>query len=135
MASSPTKLPSHCDADHKSKAEHDKETAQTLLSGDKFPDWVITCSFYFALHCVDTYAHRHGVQDFKPRPNEKISPHKKRELYVWNVLRSYFNSYKRLLDVSIQARYDPQYFTLVNKYAPKIPKKLFKEAESFMKLL
>ena len=135
MASSPTKVPSNCDTDHKSKAEHDKETAQILLNNGKFPDWVITCSFYFALHCVDAYAHKHGVQDFKPALGERISAHKKRERYVWNALRSYFNSYSRLLDVSTQARYDPQYFTLVSKYAPKVPEKLFKEAELFTKLL
>jgi len=105
--------PRHGDSDHISKAEHDKCLAETLLAEGKFPDWVITCSFYLALHCVDAYAHRQSITNFLPAPEEKLSVHGKRERFVKAQLNNCFFKYKWLHDRSNQARYDPQYFKLM----------------------
>jgi hypothetical protein len=105
--------PRHGDAEHASKAEHDKCLAEMLLANGKFPDWVITSSFYLALHCVDAYAHRLGIRDFMPAKEEKLSVHGKRERFVKANLNNHFIKYKWLHDRSNQARYDPLYFKLM----------------------
>jgi len=105
--------PRHGDAEHMSKAEHDKCLAEALLTDGKFPDWVITCSFYLALHCVDAYAHTQGVTDFIPKPGEKLTVHGKRERFVKDKLNNCFFHYKWLHDRSNQARYDPLYYKLM----------------------
>lgn len=105
--------PRHGDVEHALKAEHDKCLAEVLLADGKFPDWVTTCSFYLALHCVDAYAHRQGIKDFLPAKGEKLSVHGKRERFVKDKLNKHFISYKWLHDRSNQARYDPLYFRLM----------------------
>jgi hypothetical protein len=124
-------LSSHSDVDHRSKADHDLKVAEQLLTDGHYPDWVITCSFYTALHCVDAYAHKLGIASFDPKLGEKLSAHSKRERFVKNQLTKYFVSYKRLHDRSSQARYDPQYFKLMY---PSIPVAAVKEAKTFFAL-
>lgn len=103
----------HNDADHEEKAGHDKDLAERLFKDGSFPDWVIVSSFYFALHCVDAYAHRHKVRSFESGPDENISPHGKRIRFIKRNLKEFFSSYGRLFSRCHQCRYDPQYFKLV----------------------
>ena len=121
----------HDNTDHKAKADHDLKTAEFLLADGHHPDWVITCSFYTALHCVDAYAHKLGIASFEPRLGENLSAHSKRERFVKNQLNSYFVSYKRLRDRSTQARYDPQYFKLM---LSNVPISAVKDAKNFFSL-
>jgi hypothetical protein len=122
----------HGENEHKIKANHDKEVADFLLNTRKYPDWVVTCSFYIALHCVDAFAHRNGIRTFDPGLDEDITAHRKRELYVRKDLKTYFNIYKKLHDRSNQARYDPKYFQLIPTY---LPAQMVKLAEKFLALL
>lgn len=115
--------------EHKCKADHDKNVAELLLTNGNFPDWVITCSFYLALHSVDAYAHKLGVHSFDPAPDEQKTPHGKREYFVRINLRLFFNSYCRLRDRSEQARYDPLYYKLMLK---TVPESSLKEAKAFL---
>ena len=86
---------SHNQADHKDKACHDLKIAEQLLADGHYPDWVITCSFYTALHCVDAYAHKLGINSFEPKLGEKLSAHNKRERFVFSQLNQLFSNYKR----------------------------------------
>lgn len=129
--STSTGIASHGIAEHKTKAEHDLKIAQLLLDKGDFLDWVITCSFYSAMHCVDAYAHKCGVTSFKPRLGEKTNAHRKRMRFVNNYLKHLFINYKRLFDRSTQARYDPQYFKLMY---PKIPCSAVNDAKSFFSI-
>jgi hypothetical protein len=86
----------HSSEEHKEKANHDKELAETLFKNGGFPDWVVTCSFYFALHCVDAYAHRLGIKSFEPELDENMTPHGKRIRFVKNNLNAYFGWYNTL---------------------------------------
>ncbi len=104
--------PRHGEAEHMQKADHDRCLAEALSTDGKFPDWVITCSFYVALHCVDAYAHTQGVT-FVAVQGEKLSLHGKRERFVKAKLNNHFINYKWLHDRSNQARYDPSYFKLM----------------------
>jgi hypothetical protein len=121
----------HTDKDHKNKAEHDLKIAEQLLADGNYPDWVITCSFYTALHFVDAYAHKLGITSFEPRLGEKMSSHGKRLRFVSNQLRQSFSSYKRLYDRCRQARYDPQYYKLM---MTNVPVSAVKDARTFSTL-
>jgi len=121
----------HDGKDHKNKAEHDLKTAELLLAEGDYPDWVITCSFYTALHFVDAYAHKLGIASFEPRLGEKMTPHSKRIRFVSTNLRQFFSSYKRLYDRCNQARYDPQYFKLM---MTNVPISAVKDAKFFTTL-
>jgi hypothetical protein len=121
----------HGGTDHKAKADHDLKTAELLLAEGNHPDWVVTCSFYTALHCVDAYAHKLGITSFDPKPEEKLTAHSKRERFVKNNMQTYFGYYKWLHDRSTQARYDPQYFKLM---FANVPSSAVKDAKIFVGL-
>jgi hypothetical protein len=121
----------HNSLDHKGKADHDLKIAEHLLVEGHYPDWVVICCFYTALHCVDAYAHKLGIISFEPKLGEKLSAHGKRERFVRSNLSSFFISYKRLHDRSTQARYDPQYYRLM---MPNIPSSAVKDAKTFATL-
>jgi hypothetical protein len=120
---------SHDSDAHKNKARHDEALAQRLCENNNFPDWSIVCSFYFALHCVDAYAHKLGIKTFEPGPDEKISAHGKRRRFVRNNLRNLFSSYGKLYSRSEQCRYDPVYYKLISE---KLPEKMLEEAKKFL---
>lgn len=126
--SSPYGQAQHDDKDHKSKAEHDLKIAEFLLTDGNYPDWVITCSFYTALHFVDAYAHKLGITSFEPRLGEKMTAHGKRIRFVNNELRRSFSNYKRLYDRCHQARYDPQYYKAM---LPNVPSSAVRDAKVF----
>ena len=123
----------HGKKEHTEKAIHDKQLVELLLENKIFPDWVLTCSFYFALHCVDSHAHKLGIKSFEPGLNENISAHRKREIFVKRTLsREIFHWFKKLKDRSYQSRYDPKYFQLI---PPTYPGQLFGNIQCFLKLL
>jgi len=97
-------------SDHEDKAEHDLNLSHSLLKLNEHLDWCITSAFYFALHCVDCYAKKHGINSFRPNRNETISAHRKRINYVNSDINPLFTTYKRIYDRSMQCRYDPTYF-------------------------
>jgi len=107
-------------SDHMDKAEHDLTLSHSLLTTQSYLDWCITSLFYFALHCVDCYAKKHGVQTFIPRRNEGISAHRKRINYVNTHLKGLFTTYTRIYDRSMQSRYDPTYYQYVTDSNAKI---------------
>jgi len=117
--------------DHKGKAEHDLKIAEFLLADGNYPDWVITCSFYTAVHYVDAYAHKLGINSFEPKLGERITAHGKRMRFVKNQLNQFFIGYKRLYDRCIQSRYDPQYYRLMPTSYPSLA---VKDAKNFTTL-
>jgi hypothetical protein len=121
----------HNGKDHKNKAEHDLKIAEFLLTDGNYPDWVITCCFYTALHSVDAYAHKLGVTSFEPRLYEQTTAHGKRIRFVRDRLRPFFVKYKRLYDRCRQARYDPKYYQLM---MPNVPSSAVKDARAFVAL-
>lgn len=126
------KIAPHEDESHEEKALHDKKIAEKLSDEDDCLDWVVICTFYYALHCIDAHAHRHGRITFESGPDENISPHTKRSLYVWNHLKSFFFIYRKLYSKGWQSRYDPQYF----KNVPEVYcKRLLEASNKFQDLL
>jgi hypothetical protein len=119
----------HGFGEHKQKAEHDRDLAERLYQESVFPDWVVTCSFYCALHSVDAYAHKLGIETFEPKPDEKTNAHRKRLRFVQSSLQVYFGRYNILLNRSEQCRYDPDYFRLMPK---SLPETMLKLAEQFL---
>jgi hypothetical protein len=117
----------HNDKDHK-KAEHDLKIAEFLLADGNYPDWVITCCFYTALHYVDAYAHKLGIESFDPKLGERKTTHGKRIRFVKYNLKDFFVRYKKLYDRCLQVRYDPKYYKLM---FPNIPGSALKAARTF----
>ena len=100
-------------SDQIEKAEHDLLLSDELLQSGSYLDWCLICLFYFALHCVNAHASSQGITSFKPRKEEKKSEHGKRIRYVNNNMRGVFAIYNRLFNRSVQCRYDPQYFKML----------------------
>ncbi len=124
----------HGTEEHKQKAAHDKNLAEKLQCDKTFPDWVVTCSFYSALHCIDAYAHKSipNFPGFEPNPGEHTGAHRKREIFVERNLRPLFGSYEILRNRCDQCRYDPEYYRLM---LPIVPSTMLKLAEQFFKLV
>lgn len=119
----------HGPEEHKQKATHDKDLAEKLHHDNIFLDWVVTCSFYSALHCVDAYAHKLGIKSFEPGPDENTTAHRKRERFVEHNLKSLFGSYEILRNHCDQCRYDPEYYRLMR---PIVPNTMLKLAGQFL---
>ena len=100
---------------HIDKAKHNTEFSASLLE-TKFKDWLITGSFYIALHYVDAHAAKNKVK-FQYLPGEETL-HGLRRRYVRAKLRHLFTSYERLFQESMNARYDPIYLKRI-KFDPK----------------
>jgi hypothetical protein len=133
LATSPV-TKKHGAEEHKQKAIHDKDLAEKLQHDNAFPDWVVTCSFYSALHCIDAYAHKLGKHDsFEAGPDENIGAHTKRAIFVDRTLgREFFGSYNTLRSHCDQCRYDPKYYKLM---LPIVPNTMLKLAQKFLKLV
>ena len=112
---------------HIEKAKHNTEFSMSLLE-TKFKDWLITGSFYIALHYVDAHATKNKVK-FEYLPGEETM-HGLRRRYVRRKLRDLFTWYERLFQESMNARYDPIYLKRI-KYNPK---GLFELALKFEKI-
>lgn len=101
----------HTAEDHINKLKHDCDLAQELAEKEDYYDWTITCAFYYAVHCVEAYAHKIGKErELLGELGDEESLHRKRERFVYKHLRDYFGIYRRLYDKSRQSRYDPTYF-------------------------
>lgn len=114
---------------HQEKAHHDKDLAENLHNQKVFPDWVVTCSFYSALYCVDAYAHKLGITSFEPAIDEKLSAHQKRLRFVNSSLTEFFGFYETLYNRCRQCRYDPAYYNLM---LPIVPETMLKLANKFL---
>lgn len=100
---------------HTEKAKHNTEFSASLLE-TKFKDWLITGSFYIALHYVDAHAIKNNIK-FEHLPGEETM-HGLRIRYVRKKLRDFFSKYERLFQESMNARYDPLYLKRI-RYDPK----------------
>jgi len=108
--------PKHEMSDHLRKSEHDCDLAQQLSIREDYCDWTIICCFYFAVHCVEAYAHKIGRErELLGGLGDEESLHRKRERFVQHRLKDYFSIYRRLYDKSRRARYDPTYFEQIRQ--------------------
>ena len=103
----------HTAEDHVRKLKHDCKLAQKLAEGEEYCDWTIICTFYFAVHCIEAYAHKKRLERFLKynshgRGNQNL--HQLRQRFVDEYLPKYFTLYIRLYDKSRASRYDPKYF-------------------------
>lgn len=72
--------PKHSWEDHKKKSDHDRKLAQELSVKEEYCDWTIICAFYFAVHCVEAYAHKIGKErELVGEIWDEESLHRKRE--------------------------------------------------------
>lgn len=126
----------HTYSDHKNKAKHDWKLASNLESKQEFCDWTITCAFYYAVHCVEAYAHKKNKErELMPRGSwDDESQHLKRKKFVQKNLQDFFTMYCKLYDKSRCCRYDPKYFDAISKNKVYI-KKLMECTQIFNKLL
>lgn len=121
--------------DHLRKSEHDCDLAQQLSTTEDYYDWTIICCFYFAVHCVEAYAHKIGKErELRSDLGDEESLHRKRERFVRNHLEPYFAIYRRLYDKSRQARYDPTYYEKISQQKG-YHKRLLKSAQKLKQIL
>lgn len=121
---------------HKAQASHNYDFVQSLSPAKpQFPDWVITGSFYMALHCVNAHAAKKGFK-WKRYPKDspfKISRHTQALRYIKKKLgMALFKDYFRLFQECWSARYDP--FFLQRIHSSK-PGRLFKLAVKLLKIV
>lgn len=103
--------PKHTADDHIKKLKHDCNVAQKLAGEEDCYDWTIICTFYYAIHCVEAYAHQIGKErELVGEIWDETSLHRKRERFVRKYLKDYFTIYERLYEKSRKSRYDPTYF-------------------------
>lgn len=107
----------HTVEDHITKMQHDCGLAQQLAEGEEYYDWTITCTFYFAVHCIEAYAHKHHLEQLleNTHPSRNESLHLIRQRFVNNYLPNFFSIYMRLYEKSRNSRYDPTYFKKISK--------------------
>lgn len=79
-------------------AEHNEKVCRFLKKKPDFSDWIITVTFYAALHYVE-----HKLLSDHKIKNSKS--HKKRKAVVQKNLPNIFGEYSHLLDMSQNARY------------------------------
>jgi len=117
------------------KSNHDCKLAQELCANEEYCDWTIVCAFYFAVHCVEAYAHKiRKERELLSGILDEESLHRKRERFVRNYLKDYFGIYRRLYDKSRQSRYDPTYFEKIRK-VKGYHKRLLEKAEKLKAVL
>lgn len=127
----------HTADDHIRKLNHDCALAEELAEKDDYYDWTITYAFYFAIHCIEAYAHQHGQEaELKQRgldENEE-SLHRVRERYVRKHLRGHYGAYEALYKKSRKSRYDPTYFEKISKVVD-YHKRLLESAQKMKTIL
>jgi hypothetical protein len=120
----------------KRQASSDHAAALLLdAKNSKFPDWIVTISFYMALHMVNAHAAQAGWkwQKFRKNDPHKISRHSQTLRYVSITFgRIIFRKYNRLYSECWSARYDPFYLRNTN---PSDAAELFKVAEELMQIM
>ena len=93
---------------------------KTSQNNPQHGDWIVTLAFYKALHAVDSYFARKGID---PRRHNKS--HLKRDAQVKKHLGSIYGKYSTLYTASIRARYkayihNPQDVTKLVNHASDI---------------
>ncbi len=108
---------------HLWQAEWNERLARGLiLLSPHLMDWAVTAFFYAALHRVDGYLARFGIQ---PRD------HRERENYILRRLNPIFREYRILKRLSLEARYDGVQMTPAIAFQPTFVENLItKELEA-----
>jgi hypothetical protein len=85
--------------EHHNKVEHNRAFVDYIGKADPpFRDWAITGMFYMAVHQVERY--------FDETVGQHCPNHTVRDTWVCRSLRSIYQDYRDLKDLSIAARYD-----------------------------
>lgn len=84
---------------HESQSDHNKDAYGFLhTENPSYVDWEVTTLFYAALHLVDGYFEKNGIQ----LPNS----HRTRNHLVNKELNSLYPTYRKLYNLSLKARYE-----------------------------
>ncbi len=86
--------------EHKAQARVNQQLLEFLENSD-FPDWIMTVSFYKALHVAESYFYKKKRKHYKShveRVNNVVNDFEECEGKIWR-------SYMRLLDLSKDSRY------------------------------
>jgi hypothetical protein len=95
---------------HLWQAEQNERLARGLiLLSPHLMDWAVTACFYAALHQVDGYLARFGIQ---PRD------HQERENWILRRLNPIFRGYRILKRLSLESRYDGVQMTSATAFQP-----------------
>ena len=104
--------------EHRQKCDSAKFAQLALQAADSSEqaDWIIIAAFYQALHWVDAFF---ALDNYHPGGHNR----RKNAVYRYEDLRPIRDSYTRLYDASITARYEPETF----KETPDIVEALLEE--------
>lgn len=93
--------------DHYGQAQHNEEFAESLNAQPDLAywDWLITVSFYAAVHYVEAYFSTVSSLGHSEQACGKLSPHTFRARAVKEHLRACWRSYRKLQDASWNVRY------------------------------
>lgn len=94
--------------DHIHQAEHNEKFGEHLLSQlPQFRDWLITVSFYAAIHYVEaSFAQKPDIGHTETRAPEEVSQHQFRQEMVRREFgNECWKSYRKLRDASRNVRY------------------------------
>ena len=88
--------------EHRQKCDIAKSTQLTLQAADphEHADWIVITAFYQVLHWVDAFF---ALDNYHPGGHGR----RKNAVYRYEDLRPIRDSYTRLYDASIDARYEP----------------------------
>lgn len=98
---------------HIEQSEHNKDFLQEIIANfPDYTDWIITVTFYFALHRVQARL----LKDFNldPDRHEHRNPMRSRNKLVQLLLPNYWEDYHTLYHESRKARYHPNYHKRIN---------------------
>jgi len=89
--------------EHRQKCDIAKSTQLTLQAAElhEHADWIVIAAFYQALHWVDAFF---ALDNYHPRGHGR----RKNAIYRYEDLRPIRDSYTKLYDASITARYEPE---------------------------
>jgi len=92
---------------HLTQARHNKKAAKHLLENNcTFPDWVVTCAFYSALHCFEAHLYeRKNDHSESLARQSSISPHVFRKEFIHKNHRVIFRDWTDLFHECSIARY------------------------------
>jgi hypothetical protein len=100
--------------DHIDKANHDLKVSDYLSKKEEFCDWNIISIFYYAVHCIEAYAHKiNRVRDLIPPMGRERERHRFRLIFVQKNITKYYGLYDRLYKMSRKCRYHPAYYKIL----------------------
>ena len=91
--------------EHRQKCDIAKSAQLTLQAANphEHADWIIIAAFYQALHWVDAFF---ALDNYHPGAHNR----RKNAIFRYEDLRLIRDSYTKLYDASIDARYEPETF-------------------------